>query len=206
MSKTTDLHLCCSTLHPLASLFVLYPFSPPPSFLSPSSVAGCILARPWRRWPHSRTSCGSIHICECGKTFCVNLDVVKTTKSGYGEFSWKERVSSTFLGKAFKWHGWSGGCLYNPEDLFMVYFSAWCAQIMAALLNQIRAGPSLLWPPKTMQYWAVGARTERGAEAEIERKQGLKANELRGTAAWDLLIEFDVKPFKNRDPVRQTED
>lgn len=43
---------------------------------------------------------------------------------------------------------------------------------MAALLNQITVGLSLLWPPKILQYWAVGVRTERWDKAEIEKENG----------------------------------
>lgn len=80
---------------------------------------------------------------------------------------------------------------------------------MAALLNQIRLEPSSLWPLKNPTVLnRSSAHRERWDEAAIEREseQGLKANELRGMPAWDLLIEFDVKPFKSRDPGRQTED
>lgn len=60
---------------------------------------------------------------------------------------------------------------------------------------------------KNQQYWPVRVREEIGWSGDRERERhGLKANELHGMLAWDVLIEFDVKPFKSRDPVRQTQD
>lgn len=144
----------------------------------------------------------------------INLDSVQTIHSGHkfpvnvDPLEIKIKSIKFILRSDFKAEEVQCMLLSAGWTFFMVNFSLWWTQITVALLNQIRVGPSSLWPPKTQQYWPVSVRPERWDEAEIEkeREHGLKANELRGMPAWDLLIEFDVKPFKSRYPVRQTED
>ncbi len=142
-----SLHLGCFPLHLSVSPFVLYSsFSP--SVSPPSPLTRYSDVWPWGMWPHSRTMQWRIvYVHEWGQTEIFWTQSRQHMVNTINPLEIKMKSIKFALRSDFKVAEVQCMLLWAGVTFFMVNFSAWWTQIMAALLNQSRVRPSSLWPP-----------------------------------------------------------